>query len=121
MFGLYANTGKSFGDGSTSLKRAKVIDKKEAPARGYKRVLVKEDGFCAKIEPIDVAIKTAKKIEKTKTYDFEVRERNKSGFGSKTYICDQAKEVTRGSSDLERHDFSQNSQLTKSRTQFSRV
>lgn len=121
MFGLYANTGKSLGNGTAAVKRAKVLDQKESSTREYKRVLVKEDGFCAKTEAIDVVIQTAKKLQKSKTYDFEVQERNKSGFGSKTFICDQVKEVTRGSSDSERRDFSNNSQRQKNRTQFSRV
>lgn len=121
MFGLYASTGKSFSGGTTTTKRGKVIDKRDAPTKNYERIYVKEEGFCARLETIDVSKQTAKKVQKAKTYDFEVQERNKSGFGSKTYICDQAKEVTKGGAESERRDFSNNPQRQKSRTQFSRI
>lgn len=122
MFGLYANTGKSFNSGGTlkELKRAKVIDKQSAPLRGYKRVLVKEEAFCADMAAIDVPVKAAEKIEKSKTYDFEVEKRGHANFGLQTYICDDTPLISDGTSKFGKRDFGSRSDKKFGKTQFSR-
>ncbi|HPD82929.1 MAG: hypothetical protein R3D88_03360 [Alphaproteobacteria bacterium] len=129
MFGGFSKRGSSLeGSGTKEIKRAEVIDTKAAPTTGYKRVLVREKSVSGQMAAIDIPVKEAGKIEKKKTYNFAVEEKDENRYGAssrskkcgfKTYICEDAPEIYDRKSDTGHRDFNGgNGSKTVGRTKF---
>ena len=130
MFGRYSGGDGSLGETSSQkeTKCAKVVDTKAAPSTGYKRVIVRDRSAGQKISAIDIPNQEARHVEKKKTYNFEVEEKQETRYGGggrtkkhgfRTYICEEAPELYDRKKNTGRKEFGKDRGSSSSRTKFS--
>lgn len=92
----------------TEKKTGKIMNIKSSPEKGRRRLVMTEKSVGRKLYAVDISYKEAKGLERKETYTAEVYEKSReSEYGGmesrfsagkmKTYLCDEAPEVYRGS------------------------
>lgn len=117
------------GHENIEVKVGKVTGVKNSPEKGRRRFMVSEKSLSRKKICVDIPYKEAKKVERKKTYSFDVSEaRREDEYGGmqsrftagkmKTYLCDKTPEIYRGGSKPQFKSFGGDDDGTSSRLKF---
>lgn len=112
--------------GKSDIKHATVSDIKASTERGKKRLIVREKSARGQSFAIDIPMSEAKKIERKKSYEFQVEDKPAKAYGGgrtkktgyRIYNCDEAPEEYSGRNNCQYKDFSSTSRMSSDRAKF---